>query len=707
MEINQNTNPIDLVSIVFKKAKNSELSDSFFLEIDSELIFLSKYFSLSKNQTFLLCMFINLNYKNDCVDIFDLGEYLDCPALTLLKFKNDFDELEDKGFVSKSISNHRMNLERANNQYIVKKEISASLVNNQPIVLQDIIQKHKNDFVILEEMCHLLENRNKLEDFQEELVKTMKKKLIQNQDRPLFAWIVELKLENYDLVVYVYLIWTSLLNRTGDLTNLLEKIFSNNAKMLEYNHKIVLKSSKLFELNLVILHKSRRNEGLKLSSFSNRKLIELEILPDFRGINKIYEKEFDFFDKVLEVFCQEDESYGVEEETSNNLEDVKKIYENHKAQFPILKHLTKLKLGEKDLFIIMLLIAKKLIGKNKVEIDEILKKVCYLPSEKHEVSRLIRSKKSQIIKLEYVDISKANFFGETCLEITSKFDEILRKNNVPIEEEKEENTKDLLLFKDIKKKTLYYDKSEIAQITNIKDILDKNSLQKLQKRLSDKALPTGVNILLYGAPGTGKTESVYQIAKATGRNIMKVEISQSKSMWFGESEKIIKRIFTKYNQLVESSKRTPILFFNEADAIISKRKENTTNVSQTENAIQNILLEELENFKGILFATTNLESNLDKAFERRFLYKIKFELPSVGVKSQIWESKINFLKEEEAQILAVKYAFSGGQIENVVRKIEINELLNSKYPNFDEIQQFCEDEMLASTREINKIGFKN
>jgi len=147
---------------------------------------------------------------------------------------------------------------------------------------------------------------------------------------------------------------------------------------------------------------------------------------------------------------------------------------------------------------------------------------------------------------------------------------------------------------------------------------------------------------------------------------MKVEISQSKSAWFGESEKIIKRIFTEYKTFLEECKRTPILFFNEADAIISKRKDiSKSSVAQTENAMQNILLEELENFEGILIATTNLVSNLDPAFERRFLFKVRFHKPNDAIRARIWKSKLPFLNKHDCMALAEKYDFSGGQIENV------------------------------------------
>jgi SpoVK/Ycf46/Vps4 family AAA+-type ATPase len=113
---------------------------------------------------------------------------------------------------------------------------------------------------------------------------------------------------------------------------------------------------------------------------------------------------------------------------------------------------------------------------------------------------------------------------------------------------------------------------------------------------------------------------------------MPVDISKTKSMWFGQSEKIIKDIFDRYRSRVKQAQKTresiPILLLNEADAVICKRRETEgSNLAQTENAMQNIILEEMEKLEGILIATTNLTQNMDKAFERRFLFKVEFEKP--------------------------------------------------------------------------------
>lgn len=150
--------------------------------------------------------------------------------------------------------------------------------------------------------------------------------------------------------------------------------------------------------------------------------------------------------------------------------------------------------------------------------------------------------------------------------------------------------------------------------------------------------------------------------------LSQVNISEIKSMWVGESEKNIKGIFDDYRKMVKQSAKTPILLFNEADAIIGKRMVGAEKaVDKLENNIQNIILQEIEQLDGILIATTNLAENMDKAFERRFLYKVKFEKPDLHGRLQIWQTMIPSLNDADASFLAARYDFSGGEIENIAR----------------------------------------
>ncbi len=113
----------------------------------------------------------------------------------------------------------------------------------------------------------------------------------------------------------------------------------------------------------------------------------------------------------------------------------------------------------------------------------------------------------------------------------------------------------------------------------------------------------------------------------------------------------------------------------------------------------------MEQLDGILIATTNLAENLDKAFERRFLFKIRLSKPSVEAKKNIWINKIPSLQESDALALASQYDFSGGEIDNIVRKALISEVLEGTLPSAEELQKLCSEEKLKNGNTRVKIGF--
>ena len=264
----------------------------------------------------------------------------------------------------------------------------------------------------------------------------------------------------------------------------------------------------------------------------------------------------------------------------------------------------------------------------------------------------------------------------------------------------------LLKTNDIAKKKLYYDEEVRNQVSELTQLLTDDHYQEIRNRLKESGFRCGFTCLFYGMPGTGKTETVLQLAKETGRDIMQVNISEIKSMWVGESEKNIKALFDNYRNKVKECKLTPILLFNEADAIIGKRQEGAERaVDKMENSIQNIILQEMETLDGILIATTNLAQNMDKAFERRFLYKIKFTKPTIEARMSIWREMIPTLLEADIHALAVKYDFSGGQIENIARHYAIDNILHGSSSNvLETLSIHCDNERLEK-KEQRKIGF--
>ena len=265
---------------------------------------------------------------------------------------------------------------------------------------------------------------------------------------------------------------------------------------------------------------------------------------------------------------------------------------------------------------------------------------------------------------------------------------------------------DVIKAEEIAPKKLFYGDKINHQIDELGKLLDDVQYKEIRKRMKDTGFRCGFTCLFYGAPGTGKTETVLQLARRTGRDILQVNISQIKSMWVGESEKNIKQVFDNYRTKVRECDITPILLFNEADAIIGIRKEGAErSVDKMENSIQNIILQEMESLDGILIATTNLAQNMDKAFERRFLYKIKFEKPTVEARMSMWREMIPVLNEDDTRILANKYDFSGGQIENIARHYTIGNILHGESDNIiDTLSAYCDSERL-NAKEIHKIGF--
>lgn len=258
---------------------------------------------------------------------------------------------------------------------------------------------------------------------------------------------------------------------------------------------------------------------------------------------------------------------------------------------------------------------------------------------------------------------------------------------------------------EITPKALFYNEAERHQIERLKSLLSADGFSEVQNRLAESGLRRGVACLFYGAPGTGKTETVLQLARETGRDIMQVDIAGLRDKWVGESEKNIKDVFDSYRNLCKEKEVTPILFFNEADAIIGSRLETTrSSVEKMDNAMQNIILQEIENLDGILIATTNLTGNLDRAFDRRFLFKVEFTKPGVEAKKSIWHTMMPDISEDDCLVLAKEFDFSGGEIENISRKSKIEYVLSGTLPGLNELRLFCSEERLSRGNN-RKVGF--
>ena len=203
--------------------------------------------------------------------------------------------------------------------------------------------------------------------------------------------------------------------------------------------------------------------------------------------------------------------------------------------------------------------------------------------------------------------------------------------------------------------------------------VDKEVFKKLREwGIKDSNKRTiDAKIIFYGVPGTGKTMTAMSLAKTLKKPILSFDCSKILSMYVGESEKNVRKIFDDFKELSSQAKVDPILLLNEADQFLSARSEGAgSSADKMHNQMQNIFLEQIEKFEGILIATTNLLDNIDKAFSRRFNYKVEFKKPEIKQRIRLWQLMLPESADYEEgfnmETLA-KYELTGGQINLIIK----------------------------------------
>jgi len=209
-------------------------------------------------------------------------------------------------------------------------------------------------------------------------------------------------------------------------------------------------------------------------------------------------------------------------------------------------------------------------------------------------------------------------------------------------------------------------------LENILKHMDKKVLKRLKEwGVRDKKSGLDARLIFYGPPGTGKTMTAYSLAKSLKRKVLSFDCSKILSMYVGESEKNVRRIFDTYKELSEKTKSSPVLLLNEADQFLSSRTTGPGGgADKMHNQMQNIFLEQIEKFEGVLIATTNLLESIDPAFSRRFNYKIEFAKPGFAQRKLLWEKMLPknapYADDFSIERLA-HYELSGGQIEVIIK----------------------------------------
>ncbi|ENA0048526.1 ATP-binding protein [Campylobacter jejuni] len=310
------------------------------------------------------------------------------------------------------------------------------------------------------------------------------------------------------------------------------------------------------------------------------------------------------------------------------------------------------------------------------EMNSLLSLISENDLERHKNKKLLQENAPLLNLIEcdeylnaFGDISKSFFIIDEILQRIINF-EPKQSKKIKIESV----LKDQDIFELIEPST---DINDIIMPENTKELLE-NILKQQDKKVLERLHSWGIKsnknieakIIFYGPAGTGKTMSALAMAKSMKKSVLSFDCSKILSKWVGESEQNVRKIFDTYKNIVQTCKQSPILLLNEADQFLSTRVDGSSGSDKMHNQMQNIFLEQIERFSGVIIATTNFLESLDSAFSRRFDYKIEFQKPDFKDRLKIWEKflpkKALFEKDFDINILS-NYELSGAQILMVVK----------------------------------------
>ncbi len=393
-------------------------------------------------------------------------------------------------------------------------------------------------------------------------------------------------------------------------------------------------------------------------------------------------------DEFMRVELYERLSFIRSSTYSDELKAQIKLYEKHikerlkKSKFyNILADIFKeysLEYKEQIIFLALLKEEYTLSNENSVsrEMNSLLSLVSENDLEKHKNKSLLQENAPLLNLIEYDEylnafggISKSFFITDEILQRIINFEP---KQNKKIKIENVLKEQDI--FELIEPSI---DINDIIMPQNTKELLEnilKQQDKKVLERLNSWGIKSNKNIeakiIFYGPAGTGKTMSALAMAKSMKKTVLSFDCSKILSKWVGESEQNVRKIFDTYKNIVQTCKQSPILLLNEADQFLSTRVESSSGSDKMHNQMQNIFLEQIERFNGVIIATTNFLESLDSAFSRRFDYKIEFKKPDFKDRLKMWEKflprKASFEKAFDVNLLA-NYELSGAQILMVVK----------------------------------------
>ena len=509
-----------------------------------------------------------------------------------------------------------------------------------------------------------------------------------------------------------------------------DHLFSSSNTQIQYNQYSLLENDVYFHrsfLSLLLNETENISKDTDKPYTSNR-----EFLKDwFSYVHHLWEFSMNDFtsrryDSEMDQVASNDLMKTMQWETR-----IENRLKSTTMDLPLMDIINEYHLDHNETIILAYLVKEDMEG-NNVDTDEMIKLISRDHHEMYLHKQYI-SPDSKLVRNGLIELSENVFFrskgGElrispditrqiimkTPVSDDERLSQILKGNEIFSLLEPSHTINDLILPDDMKKTIMTslkrYEKNVGKTISNWKLFEGGTSTVGSTQKTTEPSLL----MLFHGLPGTGKTFASAAIAQALGKKLLVTDISRIQSMWVGESEKNVRRLFTIFERIIRRTDNPPVLLLNEADQFLTRRLSKTGNsVDVMHNTLQNLFLEAFEHLKGVMIATTNIRENLDPAFSRRFNLKIEFPLPEYHERIHLWQlhlpKTIPGSGNIDVQSLARSYSFTGGQI-NIVVKNAATEAAGrkgklQKLTQVDLIK-YSEIEMLSMfDRKKTKMGFK-
>ena len=565
------------------------------------------------------------------------------------------------------------------------KNIEAFLKNPKKTKVYEILGVNDIEIKILQYML----NRY-LEGIEDIRVRDLLKELFKDEKVKSLKYVENIK----HLIEEGWIVSASFSVKTPDLTSL--ELYNSLISLSVSFLKLLEKGS----LDLVIPEKKPYSDHLE---FLQDEFLRIEIYEQLANLKNSYSNESSSIKRLQSKLKL----------IENTIKDKLK---KTKIELPVLNFIRDYELNEKEEIIFLALLKEEYTSSN-----ENVRDMNYLLNliSNDEIERIknrsLLDDNSKLINegiLEYDEII-GTFGGYTKLFFINE--DILNELIYPRKKHKIEHIIKNTIFDLIEPKTTLKDvvlpKSTMEMIKNLLKQTDKKVIERLKKWGIKQDNEISAKIIFYGPPGTGKTLTAYSIANELKKPLLSLDSSKILSMYVGESEKNVRRLFDEYNEIADKLKTKPVLLLNEADQFLSTRTTSSfSSADKMHNQMQNIFLEQIEKFDGVLIATTNLLETIDMAFSRRFDFKIKFEKPSFKERVKLWELKLpkNAEFEEDFDIKTLaKYDLTPAQIELVIKNTALKVALRKK-PVFtikDFIETIEKEKRNAFDSE-KELGFK-